>query len=279
MPPKHDYLMENMTFEEFADWMRTEGKPVVLVPLGSQEIQGPVVPMGDFMLTRVVATEIARLSGALAAPTLPFGYAEYFRTVPGGIALSAEAFLTTLRDILENILDHGLVRIVILNGHSGNAPLIDQVTRAIRKQYGVLVPSIHLWRSIPDRLWRELHGDFGQNAFAHGGDPVTSVYMHYFPQLTHSNRVKRPEPSGTLAGLPIASLAGVKFQGLDVAMPVNVDDCCPDGILAGDPVRSSADKGQKIAEWLVAFCVDFIAHFRQHPPEVPPLSKSGKVER
>ncbi len=279
MPPQHKYLMENMSFEEFADWSRTEDKPVVLVPLGSQEIQGPVVPMGDFMLTRAVAAEVAGLSGALAAPTLPFGYAEYFRTVPGGIALSAEAFRATLRDILENILDHGLVRVVILNGHSGNAPLIDQVTRAIRKQYGVLVPSIHLWRSIPDTLWRELHGDFGKKAFAHGGDPVTSVYLHYFPQLTHSDRVKHPEPPGQLAGLPVMSLTGVKFQGLEVAMPVNVDDCCPDGIMAGDPARSSADKGQKIAEWLVAFCVDFIAHFRGQTREVSPLSKSGKVER
>ena len=57
-----------MTFEEFDAWSRAEDKPVVLIPLGSQEIQGPMVPMGDFMLTREVAAEVALASGAARTP-------------------------------------------------------------------------------------------------------------------------------------------------------------------------------------------------------------------
>lgn len=276
MTADHQNLLENMTFEQFDAWSRAEENPVILIPLGSQEIQGPMVPMGDFMLTREVAAEVALASGAIAAPALPFGYAEYFRTVPGGIALSADAFRATLTDILDNFLDHGFTRIVILNGHSGNYPLVDQVIRNVRKKHGLLVPCINLWRSIPDALWTELHRDFGKKAFSHGGDPVTSVYMHYFPQLTHADRAKLPETPGTLADLPVAGLAGVKFQDIEIGMPVNVDDRCPDGIVAGDPARSSADKGKKIAEHLVAFCSDFIAHFRASDPKVPAMQKTGK---
>ncbi|WP_394196826.1 creatininase family protein [Litoreibacter albidus] len=270
------HLLENMTFEEFHAWSHAQDKPVVLIPLGSQEIQGPMVPMGDFMLTREVASDVARASGALAAPTLPFGYAEYFRTVPGGIALSADAFRMTLSDILDNFLDHGFTRIVILNGHSGNYPLVDMVIRDVRKRRGLLVPCINLWRSIPDALWTEMHGEFGKKAFSHGGDPVTSTYMHYFPQLTHTDRAKLPEEPGELAGLPVMGLSGVKFQGIEIGMPVNVDDRCPDGIVAGDPARSSADKGKRIAEHLVTYCTDFIAHFRETDPHTPAMKKTGK---
>ena len=263
------HLLENMSFEDFRDWKSQEECPVVLVPLGSQEIQGPAVPMGDFMLTRRIAHEVALKSGAVAAPTLPFGYAEYFRSVPGGIALSAESFRLTLRDILDNLLDHGLERLVILNGHSGNYPLIDQVIRAVRKEANIIVPCINLWRSVPTELWQELHGEFGIKAFAHGGDPITSVYFHYFPELTRPERIRRPGTPGEIAGLTVSSLGGVRFRGVEIGMPVNVDDACADGIMAGDPTRSSAQIGERIAAHLVAFCCDFVAHIQSQNLQPP----------
>ncbi len=269
MTSETKHLLEEMTFLEFRDRIESEPEPVVLIPLGSQEIQGPMVPMGDFMLTREVASEVAKASGAIAAPTLPFGYAEYFRSVPGGIALSADAFRATLRDIIDNFLDHGLTRIVLLNGHSGNYPLIDQVIRAIRNERGVMVPCINLWRSIPDELWTELHGDFGKRAFAHGSDPVTSVYLHYFPHLAQMDKARKDETFGKVVGLPTAGLTGVKFEGIDIGMAVNVDDHCSNGIAGGDPTRSSAEKGQRIAAHLVEFCTRFVAHFREATPEAP----------
>lgn len=275
MTSEAKHLLEEMTFLEFRQRMEGDEAPVVLVPLGSQEIQGPMVPMGDFMLTREVASEVARASGAIAAPTLPFGYAEYFRSVPGGIALSADAFRATLRDILDNFLDHGLTRVVLLNGHSGNYPLIDQVIRAVRHERGVMVPCINLWRSIPDTLWTELHGDFGKRAFAHGSDPVTSVYLHYFPHLARMDEARKDEEFGKVVGLPTAGLGGVLFDGIDIGMAVNVDDHCSNGIAGGDPTRSSADKGRRIVEHLVDFCVRFVEHYRNANPQAPTARKRG----
>ena len=269
MPKTHNHLLENMTFEEFKSWSDQEESPVILIPLGSQEIQGPVVPMGDFMLARRIAEEVAKRSGAVAAPTMPFGFAEYFRSVPGGIALSADTFKGVLRDILDNFLKHGFKRLVILNGHSGNYSLIDQVIRAVRNETGVLVPCINLWRSIPDSVWTEAHGDYGKKAFSHGGDPITSVYLHYYPHLTHAERAKLPDTPGEMAGLPVMGLSGIKFKDLEIGMPVNVDDRCPDGIVNGDPARSSADKGEIFAEHLIGYCSDFVEHFRKSDPIDP----------
>lgn len=266
MSAAEKHLLKDMTFLEFKERMAED--PVILVPLGSQEIQGPMAPMGDFMLTESLADRVARQSNAIAAPTLPFGYAEYFRPVPGGIALSADAFRATLSSILDNFLDHNLNRLVILNGHSGNYPLIDQVIRAVKRERGVLVPCINLWRSIPPQLWTELHGDFGMGAFAHGSDPVTSAYLHLFPELTRMDLIEMEEDKGEMLGLPTSGLGGVKFDGIEIGLAVDVDDRCGNGIAGGDPRRSSADKGERIITHLTDYCSDFIQHFKTIDPTI-----------
>ena len=117
--------LEDLTFVEFRE--RLADDPVILVPLGSQEEQGASAPMGDFMLTKELARRVAEKTGAIAAPTVPFGYADYFRPVAGGVQLGAETFKALLRDILANFLAHGLTKLLVFNGHTGNSPLIDQV--------------------------------------------------------------------------------------------------------------------------------------------------------
>ena len=47
------HALKDMTVAEFRD--RLTAGPVVLLPFGSQEVQGPHAPMGDYMLTEAVA--------------------------------------------------------------------------------------------------------------------------------------------------------------------------------------------------------------------------------
>jgi hypothetical protein len=83
-------LLKDLTWVEFKGLVPSN--PIILLPFGSQEEQGPHAPMGDYMLTDRIAELVAAKSGAIAAPIIPFGYADYFRPVPGGIQLRAETF-------------------------------------------------------------------------------------------------------------------------------------------------------------------------------------------
>jgi creatinine amidohydrolase len=65
------HLLATMTYHEFA--ARITEDPVILLPLGSVEVQGPCNPMGDYMLASVLAERVALRTGAIAAPTFPFG--------------------------------------------------------------------------------------------------------------------------------------------------------------------------------------------------------------
>ncbi len=100
------HLLEEMTFLEFRERMAED--PVILLPLGSVEVQGPCNPMGDFRLASALALRVAERTGAIVAPTFPFGNADYFRDVPGGIQVSSATFCGVLRDMVSAFRDHGL---------------------------------------------------------------------------------------------------------------------------------------------------------------------------
>jgi Uncharacterized protein, putative amidase len=255
--PKH--ALKDMTFVEFRE--RLPGKPVILLPFASQEEQGPHAPMGDFMLTEAVAAKVAEASGAIVAPTIPFGWADFFKTIPGGIQLRPATFSAVVKDVVGAFLEHRIEHILILNGHTSNAPLFDQALRGIRAEYGVTVPYINLWQSIPDSLWKELHGGQVTAARGHGGEPLTSIYLHLFPDLMRMDLAK-PSFRSDAFGLPIGGVNNVRFEGMPIHVELNCHEVNADGMLGGDPLLASAEKGARMVEHLVGFCARFIDHMR-----------------
>ncbi len=256
-----------MTVAEFRDRLTdgADGPPVILLPFGSTEEQGPHAPMGDYMLTEALALRVAAESGAIAAPCVPFGYAEFFRAFPGGIQLRAKTFCGVVEDVVGAFLDHGIERLLILNGHSTNSFLIDQVLRKIRQDTGVAVASVDLWRAIPDSLWAEVHGDKAAAARGHGGDPVTSVAMHLFPDLMRPD-LTRPATRHQAMRLPISGPTGVRFEGVPVNLPLNADEVNPDGMMGGDATLASAEAGRVILDHLTGVCARLVAHLQSCDP-------------
>lgn len=257
------HALKDMTWVEFRE--RLADRPVMLLPLGSQEEQGPHAPMGDFMLTERIAHLAAEKSGAIAAPIMPFGYADFFKTVAGGIQLRASTFTAILDDMASAFLEHGVERLIIFNGHSSNAPLIDQTVRLIKKRTGISIPALHIWRILPASLWKDALGDKATAAKGHGGDPLTSVYMHLYPELLRPDLVSK-SPKKTAFGMATDGVQGASFKGTHIAMPFDVTDVTDNGIISGDPTLASAEAGRLITEWLVNFTTDFVAHWRACDP-------------
>jgi creatinine amidohydrolase len=252
--------LEELTFVEFRD--RLEDDPVILVPLGSQEEQGASAPMGDFMLAKELARRVAERTGAIAAPTVPFGYADYFRPVPGGVQLTADTFKGLLRDILDNFLAHGLTKLLVFNGHTGNSPLIDQVVRTVRRETGIVVPWINIWRILPEAVWREAHGANAPRARGHGADPVSSAYLHLMPELYRRDLAEAAAAGGELLGLRTASLQGLVFEGLEVNAPVEITDHSRNGIVAGDATLATPEAGKLFADYIVDRAAALVEHLQ-----------------
>lgn len=243
-------------------------RPVILLPLGSQEDQGPHAPMGDFLSADAVAERIARAATdagteTLVAPVLAFGGADYFGTMPGGIALSQATLRAVLADMFGCLLRHGLDRLVVVNGHGGNVQAIHDTTQDIYRTRRILIPSLYLWR-MAYALLPELRGkDVAAKSAGHGGDPLTSVAYHLFPSLCRPDLAPDGPIRKEVMGLPVANFGAVKFQGVEVQVPVELDELAPNGVWHADPGLCSAEAGQAIVARLVSIGAAFVAHHAQ----------------
>lgn len=268
-PAKRAHALQDLSWPEFQ--ARLSDNPPILLPLGSQEQQGPHAPMGDYVLAERLALAAAERAGAICAPVLPFGHADFFRGAAGGVQLRAATFTMLLEDMVIAFLDHGLSHIIICNGHSTNAPLIAQVAQKLRRERGIMIASLNLWRMIPDSLWEQVHGTASARARGHGADPVTSVGLHLTPELMRMDAA-RPAMRSSAFGLPTTSqFAGATFGEFEVAFPLDVTEVASNGVGQGDPTLASAEAGARFSEWLVSAIADFTAHFRRCDPARPHL--------
>ncbi|MBY0336490.1 MAG: creatininase family protein [Acetobacteraceae bacterium] len=222
----------------------------VLLPLGSTETHGPALPMGDHLLAEAIALRVAEAHGrALVAPPIPFGGEDFFRGVPGGVALSHGTLSALLTEILTALRDGGARRLLIVNGHGGNIPAIEEAQRRLRHASGLVAPALHLWRSAG--AWQaELGGDAA--ALGHGGDPVASVALHLRPELCHPERLAPRAAPAPFLGLPVTGFGSVRAGGVEFGVPIELPEIAPGGTQAADPRGASAAHGARITERLVA---------------------------
>ena len=198
--------------------------------MGSFEDHGPGAPMGDYLLAEAIARRIAaRATEAgtpcLLAPTLPFGGADWFGPVPGAIALAPATIRAVIHDMLAALLRHRCTRLIIVNGHGGNAAPIHEATLAIRQRDGVIIPSLYLWKIAT--AWLP-PGNSGHTT-GHTADPVLAIARHLFPDLCPPLAIPptTAAPPPTLLGLPITGFGTATLDDAPIDLPLDYTDIAP----------------------------------------------------
>ena len=242
--------------------------PVILLPMGSHEDQGPHAPMGDYLLAEKIAELAAiRATGrgvrTLVAPVLPFGGADWFGPMVGGIAISQATLTAVIADMVDSLHRNGLTRLIVINGHGGNVGPISDVARELYQREQIVLPSLYLWR-IAYQLLPEIVGAEKAAAVAgHGADPLTSLGLHLFPELIRRDLIPAGQPlkRDPVLELPFTGLGTASFEGAEVAMPNEYDEVYNLGVAKGDPKLCSAETGAALTEKLTEICARFAAHF------------------
>lgn len=248
-------------------------KPVILLPMGSHEDQGPHAPMGDYLLAEKVA-ELAALRATemgtrtLVAPVLPFGGADHFGPMVGGIAISQATLTRVLEDMFGSLFRNGLTRVIVINGHGGNVGPIAEVTREIYRRDGILIPSLYLWRIGYGLLPQILGPEKAKAVSGHGADPLTSIGLHLFPEMMRPDMIPAGQPlqRNTKLDIPHITLGAGSFEGAEVGLPIEYDEVYNQGVAQGDPKLCSAETGAALVEKLTGVCARFIRHYDQRIP-------------
>jgi creatinine amidohydrolase len=242
-------------------------RPLVLLPLGSQEDQGAHAPMGDFRLAADLAGRIAHAASeagtlTLAAPALPFGAADHFGAVPGGMALAPATFRAVLTDLLADLRRAGLDRIVILNGHGGNAPIVHEVTLAIRRAGGPVIPSVYLWKIARRLMSARIGEDAGR--FGHGAEPLASITLALRAEAARPDLAAPPAPGASLLGCAVTGFGTIGFEDVEIDVPAEYNEIAPNSSTA-DATFADAGLGQAVTDELVALVARFCTHLAARP--------------
>ena len=115
---------EELTGPDFLEAIkRSQG--TCLLPFGILEKHGPHMPIGsDLLNARFAALHAAEQQYAVVFPEYYFGQISEARHEPGTIAYSRDLQLSLLQATTDEMARNGCKKILIVNGHGGNASLL-----------------------------------------------------------------------------------------------------------------------------------------------------------
>ncbi len=230
-----DKAMSTGAFLADLTWKEAEARfkagAVVVLPVGAASKEhGPHLPLGtDYRTAEELGRRVAAALPVLVAPVIGFGFYPAFTAYPGSQHLSAPTFQALVRELIGNLIDHGVTRVALINtGVSTEKPLREVVATIA----GARIAQIDM-----RLLGRDADAMLEQRGGGHADERETSVMLAIAPKTVRM------------------TLAPGQAEG---------DGLSADGT-TGDPSRATRAKGERILD---ATMRDLIAALTEHFPEL-----------
>ncbi|HEY3060961.1 MAG TPA: creatininase family protein [Chloroflexota bacterium] len=243
-------------------------RAVVVLSVASVEQHGPHLPVITDSLVgqTVLARALERLDPAAqvwVVPPLCYGKSNEHRPFAGTLTLSAQTLAAVVRDIAASLARAGFRRLVLLNSHGGNPPVLDYIARDVHEETGMMLFSIMISRmGITEDVKNAEEFAWG----IHAGEGETSWVLAIAPELVH---MERTADLGEYPRMP----NGVQHLAIrgPVAFSWLTAELNPAGVL-GDPRGATAEQGEAYLRPTVeklAGVLEEIASFEMPKVEAP----------
>jgi creatinine amidohydrolase len=223
-----------------------DGK-VVIIPCGSIEEHGTHLPLcTDSLQAEYVALGVAQKTGCLVAPPLRYGLCSSTRNFPGTITITFDSLRSIMTDILEDFIRNGFKRLLVITGHAGGSHM------TALKLAAKTVVTNHMNEEDRPRIMVCSDYDFAfdlrdkefDSRDSHAGTIETSRVMAFRSDLIKAKGTR------SYPDLP-------RFE----VVP-DPERYFPSGVM-GDPTVASAEKGQKINEYVIEQIVKLVKELEQ----------------
>ncbi len=165
-----------------------EADAVVIIPVGSTEQHGHHLPINTdanccFTIAQRAAQAIDDFP-VLVLPPVWTGYSPHHMAHLGTITLKYHTFVEMLTQIATSIYAHGFKKILFLNGHGGNSPVIAAMRTKLAAEEGVSAIGFNYWEipSVPEQIMK-IVSQSDKGFAGHSGEMETSLQLYLQPEL------------------------------------------------------------------------------------------------
>ena len=182
------FYLFDMSWPEVQEALKTV--KVALVPTGSTEQHGP---NGTFEVDTARAREIAIRLGkrlyphALVTPPVQFGVSGHHIRFPGTITLRPNTFIEVLMDIAWSLSQHGIRKLVFLNGHGGNRPSLSIVVNRIKYELGIDAAWVSPTSVVQDIIEQHVESPI----IGHACESEMSQCLYLWPQCVKQDALEK----------------------------------------------------------------------------------------
>ena len=252
-PP--EYRFNRLTWPEMNEAIGAQ--KLVILPTGSTEQHGRHLPLDvDVFLCESVCLEVGRRAAdrVLVLPPISYGLNLHHIDFPGTIHIEPDVFIAFCLNITKSVAYHGFEKILIVNGHGSNAPLIDLVARKTVLE----TPSLCFatgYYLFPREAFEKVRET---KVMAHADEFETSLYLHLAPErvrmdlaVEDNDRMGHYVSSDSTRNYPVRFN---DFWGRWTQTGVH-----------GDPTKATAEKGRILFEAAVTGLIDLVGELRAWP--------------
>jgi creatinine amidohydrolase len=236
--------------------VKGELQTIAILPLGAHEYHGPHLPLDtDTLIAEGIAE---RLKNALPADLEvlfldadPIGYSVEHADREGTRSLAWNEAVEGWLDMAENLASNGVRKLILLNAHGGNSPLLTVVATEARVRFNMLCVATSWTRfGVPEGV---ITPD-DKAVDIHGGAIETSVMLALHPEMVDMQKAKNFASRQTDFARDYTHLRAYGPHAFGWKMR----DLNEDGA-AGDATAATAEKGELLINHAVKGLVELVS--------------------
>jgi creatinine amidohydrolase len=248
MTSETEYRYNRLTWEEMNEAIAMQ--KVVILPAGSTEQHGRHLPLDtDTFLVESVCLELGRQipEKVLVLPTISYGLNMHHIDFPGTIHIEPETFIAFCLNITKSIAYHGFKKMLIVNGHGSNGPLVDLVARKTVLATESICTAVSYFSLAMD-AFNQIKDT---QIIAHSDEFETSLYLYLAPERV---KMERAVAGNDVMGKYMSSDSTSNY-------PVRFNDFwgrwTKSGV-HGDPTSATPEKGKIIFDAVISGLIGII---------------------